>query len=155
MRAPTLVLLGTLAMSLAGCGAIGKLLPGHVEKTSLDSVRVAAQPGANLDSATRIDLAFVYTSEGVGLMPKTSPEWFGQKASVVSGLGASLDVVSMGVPPAMLLTSLKLPSRHGKAVAVYAYARYVAPAGQARIDLTRYHAAVLWLGPAQITVTEP
>lgn len=155
MRAIALIAMGMLMLATAGCGTLGKLLPGHVDKTTIRSIRIAAQPGANVDSATLIDVAFVYAVDGAGQMPKTSPEWFAQKDAVIAGLGASIDVVTAGVPPGKLLDPLKLPSRHGKAVAVYAYARYVSSNGQARIDLTRYRTPVLWLAVDRITVTQP
>jgi type VI secretion system protein len=140
---------------LAGCGTLAKLLPGHVKTTSLDRLRVAAQPGANMDSATALDLVFVYDAASVAMLPKTGPEWFAQKAALQNGLGRAVDVVSLQVPPATVIASVDLPSRHGKAVAVFGFANYLASSGQGRSDLTRFHDPVIWLAPAQINVTEP
>lgn len=155
MRAHRIALLLVAAPLLAGCGTLAKLLPGHAKTASLDTLRVVAQPGANLDSATALDLVFVYDATSAALLPKTGPAWFAQKPALLNGLGRGADVVSLQVPPATVIGTVKLPDRHGKALGVYAFANYLAPAGQAAVDLSRFHAPVIWLAPAQITVTEP
>lgn len=155
MRARPFLLLAVAAALLAGCGTLAKLLPGHAKTASLDTLRVVAQPGANLDSATALDLVFVYDASSAALLPKTGPAWFAQKPALLNGLGRAADVVSLQVPPATVVASVKLPDRHGKALGVYGFANYLAPGGQAAVDLSRYHAPVIWLAPAQITVTEP
>jgi type VI secretion system protein len=89
------------------------------------------------------------------LLPKTGPAWFAQKAALLNGLGRTADVVSLQLPPATVTPDVQLPGHHKKAVAVYGFANYQAPDGQGRLDLTRFHAPVIWLAPARITVTEP
>jgi len=155
MRAYLAIAILLLAGTLAGCQTLAKLMPGHVPTTSMTSLRVAAQPGANMNAATALDIVFVYDQTAVALLPKTGPAWFADKAALQSGLGQSADVVSLQVPPAMLIGAVKLPKRAGKALVVYGFANYLAKDGQARVDLTRYHRPVIWLAPTQITVTEP
>jgi type VI secretion system protein len=46
------------------------------------------------------------------------------------------------------------PTRAGKAVGVYAYAKYLTKEGQARADLTKFRRAVVWLVATQVSVTE-
>lgn len=149
------LLLVAVLLVLGGCGALAKLLPGHVQTTSLERLRVAAQPGANLDSATALDLVFVYDTTSAALLPKTGPQWFAQKAALQNGLGRAAEVVELQLPPATVIANVNLPARHGKAVAVYGFANYLASDGQGRIDLTRFHRPVIWLAAAQVTVTEP
>ncbi|MDE2154552.1 MAG: hypothetical protein KGJ32_01460 [Xanthomonadaceae bacterium] len=139
---------------LAGCSTIASLLPWHASTTSLSSLRVAAPPGANLDSATALDLVFVYDKASIAMLPKTGPDWFAQKASLQNGLGRAIDIVSLQVPPATVIDPVALPRRYGKAVAVYAFANYLARDGQARSDVTGFHHAVIWLAPTRITITE-
>jgi type VI secretion system protein len=142
-------------LALCGCQTLSKLIPGHVKTTDLSTLRVAAQPGANLNSATALDVVFVYDATAVALLPQTGPDWFEKKAALQSGLGLSIDVVPLQIPPAMLIDTVKLPKRAGKALAVYGFANYLSKDGQGRLDMTRYRRPVIWLAPAQITVTEP
>lgn len=155
MRASVAILAVAATLSLAGCGMLSKLLPGHAKTASLKAMRVVAQPGANLDSATRLDLVFVYDSASATLLPKTGPAWFAQKASLLNGLGRNADVVSLQLPPAMVVDRVDLPKRRAKAIAVYGFANYLPPDGQGRLDLTRFREPVIWLAPSRITVTEP
>jgi type VI secretion system protein len=155
MRAPVAILAVAAAVSLAGCGMLSRLLPGQAKTTSLKAVRVVAQPGANLDSATALDLVFVYDSSGTALLPKTGPAWFAQKASLLNGLGRNADVVPLQLPPATVVDRVDLPDRRAKAIAVYGFANYLPPGGQGRLDLTRFREPVIWLAPSSITVTEP
>ena len=140
--------------ALDGCSTIASLLPGHQKTTSLSSLRVAAPPGANLNSAVALDIVFVYDTTSVAMLPKTGPEWFAQKAALQSGLGRNIDVVSLQIPPATVIDPVPLPSKAGKAIAVYGFANYQAKDGQARSDITAYRHAVVWLAATQVTVTE-
>ena len=149
----SLVLL--IAITLAtGCSTINKLNPWRTPTTSLANVRVAAPPGANLDSATALDLVFVYDKNSVALLPKTGPEWFAQKQALLNGLGLSIDVVSLQVPPATVVDPVRLPKRAGDAVAVYGFADYLSADGQARLDITQFRHAVIWLAATQIQISE-
>ena len=142
-----------LLVGLAGCGAVNKLL-GRAPTTTLSNVRVAAPPGANLNSAVQLDIVFLYDSAGAAMLPQTSPEWFGQKTALLNGLGQAIDVVHLEVPPAQVIDPVPLPKRAGKAVGVYAYANYLTKEGQARADLTKFRHAVVWLVATQVSVTE-
>jgi type VI secretion system protein len=149
----SLVLL--IAIMLAtSCSVVKKLNPWSAPTTSLSSVRVAAPPGANLDSATALDLVFVYDKNSLAMLPKTGPEWFAQKQALINGLGPSIDVVSLQVPPATMVVPVQLPKRAGDAVAVYGFANYQSADGQARCDITQYHHAVIWLAATQIQISE-
>lgn len=150
----TLLALAGVLATLTACSAISSLLPGHQATTRLSSVRVAAPPGANLNSAIRLDLVFVYANADVAMLPKTSPDWFAQKAALQNGLGKAMDVVSLQVPPAMVIDPVKLPDKGGKAIAVYVFADYLSKDGQARSDITQFRHAVIWLAATQVTVTE-
>ncbi|WP_266171053.1 hypothetical protein [Dyella subtropica] len=145
----------TIAMAfVTACGTLKKLIPGHTPTTSLSSVRVAAPPGANLDSATALDLVFVYDTNSIAMLPKTGPEWFAQKQALQNGLGQSIEVVSLQVPPATVVDPARMPKRAGDAVAVYGFSDYLSADGQARCDITQYRHAVIWLAATQIQISE-
>lgn len=142
-----------LLVGLTGCGAVNKLL-GRSPTTALSSLRVAAPPGANLNSAVQLDIVFLYDSASTAMLPQTSPEWFAQKTALLNGLAQAIDVVHLEVPPAQVIDAVALPKRAGKAVVVYAYANYLTKEGQVRVDLTRFRRAVVWLAATQVSVTE-
>ena len=154
LRANLVVLIAiTLALATA-CSTIKKLNPWRAPTTTLSSLRVAAPPGANLDSATALDLVFVYDKNSIALLPKTGPEWFAQKQALLNGLGPSIEVVSLQVPPATVVDPVRLPKRAGDAVAVYGFADYLSADGQARCDITQFRHAVIWLAATQIQISE-
>ncbi|WP_113064928.1 hypothetical protein [Oleiagrimonas sp. MCCC 1A03011] len=140
---------------LSGCSFLSKLVPWGGKTAAVKDMRVVAVPDANADSATALDLVFVYDKTAMALIPKTSPDWFKKKASLRNGLGTSADVVSLQVTPASMVDAVKLPKRHGKAVAVYAFAGYLSPSGQGRIDLTGYKHPTIWLEASAVHVSEP
>ncbi len=120
--------------------------------TIINGIQVVAEIGSNQNTATPIDIVFVYDSNSVGLMPKTGPDWFNQKAALVSGLATSIDVVSLQVPPATLVNA-PLPARYEKAIGVYSFANYISPDGQPVGNLTPYKKMLIWLTPTTIVYT--
>jgi len=142
-----------LLIALSGCSSVNKLL-GRTPTTTLSSVRVAAPPGANLNSAVQLDLVFLYDINSAAMLPKTGPEWFAQKTALINGLGTSIDIVHLEIPPAQVIDPVLLPKRAGKAVGVYAFANYLSADGQPRADLTKFRRAVVWLQATQLAVTE-
>lgn len=104
----------------------------------LRAIQIVAEPNANQNSATAMDIVFVYDPTALSLLPKTGPEWFAKKATLAVGLGDAIDTVSLQVPPATLIDDVALPQRAKKALAVYCYANYLTPSGQAMGNLTAY-----------------
>lgn len=145
MNAPALPRLLLLALALlAGCAAIEKEL--HIEPHSpLRHLLVAAEVRANQDSATDVEVVFVYDVKAVEVLPKTAPEWFANRQALLSELAQAVETVRAGVPPSGLY-ELPLPPRHRKAVRVYGYANYLVAGGQRVQDLTPYACGLLVLG---------
>jgi len=139
MRAAPLIAFALLA---AGCGSA----PPTTDLTRID---VVAQAGANQNSATALDIVFVFDANSAALLPKTGPDWFARKAALVDGLATGIAVVSLQVPPAMTL-SVALPKHHAKAIGVYSYANYIEPAGQAMANLTPFRRMTIGLAPGRI-----
>ncbi|KGI78272.1 hypothetical protein [Oleiagrimonas soli] len=155
-RRHAIVLFALLASLLvSGCSVLSKLVPWGDKTTDVKDLRVVAVPDANADSATALDLVFVYDKTAAGLLPKTAPEWFGKKGNLVNGLGTSADIVSLQVTPASVVDPVKLPKRHGKAIAVYGFAGYLSPSGQGRVDLTGFKHPTIWLETSAVHVSEP
>lgn len=142
MRRPLRLLLPVLACLLAACSS-------GPPKTRLRGIEVAAALGANANTATALDVVFVFDPAALPLLPKTGPEWFEHKAALAGGLANAIEVVSVQVPPAAALT-LPLPARHARAIGVYSFANYVAPAGQPVANLTPFRQVTLRLAPERI-----
>lgn len=146
----SLFLMSALAIALSGCAMVGKLF--GIEPTSpLRQVTVIAELDANSRSATAIDLVFVYDDTALAVLPKTGPEWFANKDTLMAGLALSVDVVRLQVPRGKTVDEAPLPRRHRKAVAVYSYANYITPGGQPQGKLTPYKCAQITLGASAIS----
>ncbi len=139
-----------IACALAGCSSIGKLL-GIEQKTALRQMNVVALAGANQNSATALDVVFIYDSNAKNLLPKSGPEWFTQKNSLLAGLATTVDVVSLQMPPMRIATDVSLPKRHKSALSVYAYANYLSVAGQTPGNLTLFQCVQISLEPDAIS----
>jgi type VI secretion system protein len=135
------ILCGTLA-ALAGCST--------TPETVIGSIRVVAEQGANQDVATALDIVFVYDTTSAGLLPKSGPDWFDKKASLMAGLATGIDVVSLQVPP-LTTVDVPLPKRAKKAIGVYSYANYITAAGQPMGNLTPYKTMTIRLAPDRVT----
>lgn len=118
-------------------------------RTTIKNVQVVAEVNANQNTATALDIVFVYDTTAASLLPKTGPDWFDKKAALVSGLATGIDVVSLQIPPAMAV-NVKLPSNAGKAIGVYSYANYLGAAGQPMGNLTPYKKMAIRLTPDTI-----
>jgi type VI secretion system protein len=141
--------LALLLLALAGCG-VAKSLPTSV----LGQLGVVAEPGANNDAATALDVVFVYDPQAGPVLPPTGAEWFARKAAYLQKLGPAIDVVSQELAPATTVRDVALPPRYRRAVAVYAYANYLAPAGQPRLSLGAYPRAVIRLAPDHVVASK-
>lgn len=123
--------------SLAGCAAKPAL-------TSLRTVRVEASADANFLSGTRIDLVFALTPEARAALPPSADLWFAAAPTLRDGNGG-LKVLTVELPADYRATDVALPHGYRKAIAIYSYASYLAPAGLGRCDLTTQVHATLRL----------
>lgn len=138
-----------LPLGLSGCAAVKSLL-GITPKAAVERIDVIAQTGANTDSATTLDLVFVYDSTAQAQLPRTAPEWFAQKNALLAGWPLAMDVVPVRIPPATQASTLTLPARHASAVAVLSYALYLDPGGQAVGVLTPFTCVQITLQPSTV-----
>lgn len=139
MKIAILVLLSSL---LAACSS-------KPPKTEVKSIQVISTVNANQNTATALDIVFVYDPASASLLPKTGPDWFDKKPALVSGLAKAIDVVALQVPPAMTV-DVPLPKGYAKAIGVYSYANYLEAAGQPMGNLTPYKQPVIRLTPDNI-----
>jgi type VI secretion system protein len=155
--APRLVLAAALGLAATGCGtldavreAAASIIQPGGPRTSIAALRVVAEPEANLNSATALDIVFVYEPKALDQLPKSGPDWFARKAELANLFPSGIDVVALQVPPATLIEAVKLPQRYEQAVRVLAYSNYFAKDGQSPANLTRFKRPVITLKPETI-----
>ncbi|MFL6623234.1 MAG: hypothetical protein ACJ8KA_16280 [Sulfurifustis sp.] len=134
-----------VAIVVGACGLLAKGPP----TTRLSAIEVIAEPGANRNSATALDVVFVYDTAVMELLPKTGPAWFQGKAALRTVSPRAFDVVELQLPPAYAL-KVALPKRSQHALRVMAYANYIAEEGQVALNLTDAKHALIRLKPAAI-----
>jgi len=150
--------LGNTLLRLMATSLLGLALGGCSTKlpsTSLQSIQIQAAVNANQNTATALDLVFVYDSNALPLLPKTGSDWFDQKAALMASLATSLDVMSLQIPAISTLNlpqERAFPDRYKKAIGVYSYANYVKPGGQLMANLTPYGSVVIQLTPDTILI---
>lgn len=126
----SLLLLLAVCSLLSGCA-------GPVIAT--ERIQIVAEPDANQSTATNVDLVFIYDQAALGVLPRTGPRWFASKEALMRGLTTDIEVVAFEVATGMQV-NVSLPARSRSAIAVYSYANYLHPAGQAVGSLTPYRA---------------
>ena len=134
----TILLMSALCSLLSCCSTL--------PPTRLKSILISAEIDANQDTATAIDFVFVYNRDAIPFLPKTGPAWFAQKFLIQSSLASNIDVVSVEIPPSTNV-DVPLPSRHGKAIAVYSFVNYINVNGQYAGNLTSYEDVQIVLTP--------
>lgn len=134
----------SLACCLGGCAAMKDALFGP-PTTKLESLTVIAAPDANRQSATAVDIVFLYDATLAALLPKNGPDWFAQKDDLRITLGRNADILHVSIAPKETSGPLVLPPRAKEARAVFSFANYLAPGGQPVADLTPYRQAEIRL----------
>lgn len=119
LRLRLLPLLALVLVTLAGCA-------------SAPRVSIVAESGANQNASTALDFVVVYDAGLLATLPTDSATWFAQKNTLLGQLGPGIHVVSLEVPPGMMIESVTFPKNTHRATAVFYYANYANPAAQAR-----------------------
>lgn len=141
-----LLLVLFLAFSIPGCSVLNALdvIQALYPKASLKQLQVIAEADANQTTATALDLVFVYDKTAIPLLPKSGPEWFSKKKSIVASQPGNFDVVSLEVPPGMIIDA-PLPKRSNRSVGAFIFANYLSRDGQFPVNLTTYTSAEIHL----------
>ncbi|OYO27461.1 hypothetical protein [Janthinobacterium sp. PC23-8] len=145
MRAAPAAMLAALLAITAGCTATAP-------PTALKSITLVAEVKANGNTATELDIVFIYDSKVLDMMPQLASDWFARKDALMKGLATAIEVVSQGMPP-MKVLALPLPKDYARAIAVYGYANTLSTDGQPRCDLTPYQQMALWITPDSVICT--
>ena len=150
VRLPRWPLLLLLCALLAGCGALSTLERFfYSSRSELEQLRIVAEPDANQDTATAIDLVYVYNKDALPTLPQSGPEWFAKKQAIVAAQPGNFVVVSLEVPPGATVPA-PLPKRSAQAVGALLYANYLAKDGQFPINLSAYTSAEVRLKARRI-----
>lgn len=131
-----------LALLLAACSSAPPT-------TRIASIQIIADSRANDNTATDLDLVFVYDAALPSTLPRTGPDWFVKRAALEAGLATSIEVVHVQLPPGKQW-SAKLSARQHKAIAVYSYPNYIPAKGQEMRNLTPFNNMTINLLPDRI-----
>lgn len=139
-----------VAATLAGCTAVERAL--HIEPRSpLQTVMVLAEVGANANTATWLEIVFIYDVKVAEVLPKDARDWFQNRNPLLNDLSRSIESVRVGMPPASAHT-LPMAPHHAHAVRVYGYAFYPYSDRARRVlDLTQYSCVLLRLEPDDVS----
>lgn len=137
---PWLAAAGAACVAGAGCSVLDALYP----KSDLEQLRIVAEPDANQTMATAVDLVFVYDKTLIPLLPKSGPEWFAKKKSIIANQPGNFVVVSLEVPPGMVVDA-PLPKRSGQPLGAFLFANYLGKDGQFPVNLTAFTGAEIRL----------
>ena len=148
-----------LTLALAGCGTVRKAMDAVIgdpdyPRTQLLNIAVVAEAHANLDSATQLDIVFVYDRKAIEMVPKTAGEWFQSRDTLLRRLPGKMEAVSLQIPPSYIIDEVELPNRFDKAISVTAFANYLSKQGLIPIDLTPMEKPLLTLQEAGIEVAD-
>lgn len=143
-RRAVLLAIGTslVAGGLSGCGLVGAVSSPVFQ---VEAVQVHATPNANNNSATRLDMVFVYEEAAVDMLQSLSAaEWFDRKRQFMLDFPEGIGIRSWEVVPATSLDQEEVPdslleNKSGdKAVAAFVFADYLSPgAHRARLETRR------------------
>ncbi|TLN00537.1 hypothetical protein FDZ73_19125 [bacterium] len=131
------------AALLSGCGLMD-IFQSLYPKSDLARLRIVAEADANQTMATALDLVFIYDKTLIPLLPKSGPEWFAKKKSIVANQPGNYVVVSLEVPPGMVVDA-PLPKRSGQALGVFLFANYLGKEGQFPVNLSTFSSAEIRL----------
>lgn len=131
------------AALLSGCGLMD-IFQSLYPKSDLAQLRIVAEADANQTMATALDLVFIYDKTLIPLLPKSGPEWFAKKKSIVANQPGNYVVVSLEVPPGMVVDA-PLPKRSGQALGVFLFANYLGKEGQFPVNLSTFSSAEIRL----------
>ncbi len=136
-----LALTVAIGAMLASCGAVSWIEKAlYPTRSDLEQLRIVAEPDANQGTATALDLVYVYNKDALPLLPQGGPEWFAKKKSIVANQPGNFVVVSLEIPPGMIVQA-PLPKRSAQAVGAFLYANYLGKDGQFPINLSAFTAA--------------
>ena len=135
-------IMAAILCSLGACSTIPFM--NSQAKSPLRHVSIEALVNANQNQATAVDIVLIYDSNILLVLPKSAPEWFANKSSLLAGFGQSIEVVSLQIPAASV-TSVPLPKDISKAVQAVSYANYINAEGQVSGNLTSYKCARITL----------
>ena len=108
-------------------------------------ISVQATDDANDNTATALDIVFVYAENLAAWLPKTSPEWFAKKAALMSEHSSVIEITHVELPPGTPVQTIRPPARHQKAKAIVAFASYIDSKGQSLANLIAFKCVTITL----------
>ncbi|MBU2711210.1 hypothetical protein [Zooshikella harenae] len=121
---------------------------------ALKEIAVVAEPKANQNSATALDIVFVYENELVKQLPDTGPKWFQTRGQWQQLYPQQFEWISLQVPPGQQVKQVTLPKRVNEAQYIVGFANYLTEQGQYPVNLTPLTQVQIRLQADRIEVVE-
>lgn len=128
---------GLITVAISGCsGVTEKITNLWSSPNAVKEIAVVAEPTANQNSATALDIVFVYENELVKQLPDTGPKWFQARAQWQQQYPQQFEWVSLQIPPGQQVKQVTLPDRASDAQYIVGFANYLTEQGQYPFNLT-------------------
>lgn len=146
-----LSIIAGLALLLAG---YQWLFGDAVPRTQLQRYQLISQQQANANSATLVDVLFIYDSALAEQLPKAVPQWLQQRQQLLLSHSQMLEHISYQIPPGQVLPVYALTSAQQRAQQVWLYANYLDAGSQQAMDVTDYQSLQITLTPDAVVLQE-
>ncbi|AJQ97517.1 hypothetical protein [Gynuella sunshinyii] len=141
------LLLWVVVLSIPACSVFSG-------RAGVNGYEVVSEPQANQDTATALDIVFIYRKELLAQLPDNAPQWFLNRAVIEGKFDTQMDVLSIEIPPGDLIPKTKLKGKQKNAKAVLLYANYLNAAAQQPINVSAFTIPQIILQPDKILVIE-
>ena len=112
------------------------------------TIKIIAESNSNANSATAVDFVFIADKAVLPLLDGlTAADYFARKDALQASLVNSIHVVSLEIPPAIILEPKRV---RGCFAGAFIFANYLSP-GAHRLAITSASPAELRLGPYNFT----
>ncbi len=145
-----------LVILLAGCTKNpGEKKHFWQKNNNLESYRLFSVRNANNNTPVALDLVFVYNSLITGeLLKMNADEWYEAKPDFMLRFRNSIQVLSHEVVPLSKPDTVRLPSKHRKAISIIMFAKYMTKKGNAPADITTFVRPLIRLDKDNYSIVE-
>lgn len=96
--------------------------PLHIgAKNNLQQLSLVALAEANQQTATTVDVVFIYDANLINALPKTGAAWFAKKEAFVNQYSQRIDITTFEMSPLSAINQASMPKNHSIASVMLIY----------------------------------
>lgn len=126
------VVMAAVLGPLSGCVMLGLAPP----ESQLSALTVESTYNMNRSMAVSVDVLFLYDGKLADKLPKTAPEWFGNRPSLIHEYSGRMDVLRLQMTVADDTGRVFIAERKRQAQVVLVFANYLAKSAHGRVDIS-------------------